>query len=74
VQAEFDRRANVALIKLVDDPTEAGRGGTTYTVGHQHARGIINLEFDRKGRLIEIEVMGATRALPAEFLAEARRV
>jgi hypothetical protein len=34
---------------------------------------MINLDFDSKVRLIEIEVMGATHALAAEFLAEAKR-
>jgi len=35
---------------------------------------MINLDFDAKGRLIEIEVIDATQALPAEFLAKATRV
>jgi len=35
---------------------------------------MINLDFDAKGRLIEIEVIDATQGLPAEFLAKATRV
>ena len=35
---------------------------------------MILLDFDAKGRLIEIEVMDATRALRPEFLENAERV
>lgn len=33
---------------------------------------MINLDFDREGRLIGIEVLSASRSLPPELLAEAR--
>jgi uncharacterized protein YuzE len=32
------------------------------------------LDFDRKGRLIGIEVVGATQALPRAFLDRAERI
>ncbi len=38
------------------------------------ARGSVILKFDRNGRLIGIEVLNASRALPKEFLAAAERL
>jgi uncharacterized protein YuzE len=46
---------------------------------HQHVveepdmPGMIVLDFDKNGRLIGIEVLGATKALPAELLRSAKR-
>ena len=57
IRIEFDRRADAAYIYL----REIEDGGVHKTVPVHDASGMVNLDFDRKGRLIGIEVGPATR-------------
>ena len=72
MRVTFDRAANAAYIYL----REIGPGeiGETVNADGKHTRGKVNLDFDKKGRLIGIEVLDATRALPAEVLDSAQRI
>jgi uncharacterized protein YuzE len=72
MRVTFDRAANAAYIYL----REIGSGEVHETVNAdgKHTRGMVNLDFDKKGRLIGIEVLDATRALPQEVLDAAQRI
>jgi uncharacterized protein YuzE len=72
MRVTFDRAANAAYIYL----REIGSGEVHETVNAdgKHNRSMVNLDFDQKGRLIGIEVLDATRALPQEVLDAAQRI
>jgi uncharacterized protein YuzE len=68
----FDRASNAAYIYLKEiAPGEAER---QHLVDEPHTRGMIVLDFDKKGRFIGIEILDAARALPAEALDAAERI
>ena len=70
IKVTFDRHANAAYIYLRDiDP-----GGVAQTVHVDEAPGMVNLDFDAKGRLIGIEVLPAARHLPIDLLDRAERI
>ncbi len=70
VRVTFDRKANAAYVYL----QEIGPGGVARTVPVDDAPGMINLDFDRAGRPIGIEVLPATRHLPPQLLEQAERL
>jgi uncharacterized protein YuzE len=72
VRVTFDRSANAAYIYLT--PIAEGEPARQHVVDEPHARGMIVLDFDKKGRLIGIEVLDATKALPDEVLRTAERL
>jgi uncharacterized protein YuzE len=72
VRIEFDREANAAYIYLKD--IASGEATRQHVVDEPHTRGMIVLDFDKKGRLIGVEVLDATRALPQELLDRAERL
>jgi uncharacterized protein YuzE len=72
VRVTFDRRANAAYIYLV--PIGAGEAVRTVPVDADRLEGFINLDFDEHGRLLGIEVLNATRLLPAGVLDHAERL
>src|SRR5688572_30811903 len=75
MRVTFDRRANAAYIYLA--PTEEDSPGVvarTETVSAAYIKGMVNLDFDKHGRLFGIEVLGATRLLPQQLLAGAERL
>jgi uncharacterized protein YuzE len=66
VRVKYDRDADAAYICLADiEP-----GGVAATVpGEPGSKAFgINLDFDGDGRLVGIEIMGASSALPPGFL------
>lgn len=67
----YDPEADAAYIQFVE---EIGVGGVTKTVGCDplEVGGMINLDFDRDGRLLGIEVLDASRILPREMLKDSR--
>jgi len=68
VRIEHDRENNVAYIYLVDEIGE-GEAVTQIEVEDDDLRGEIVLDLDREGRLLGIEVLGASRVLRPEVLA-----
>ena len=68
MRVEFDRSANAAYIYL----REIEDGGVAKTVVIDEAP--VQLDFDKHGRLIGIEVLRATRYLPDEVLKKAERI
>lgn len=70
MRIEYDREADAAYIQLVKD---IGAGGVHKTVGCDPSEvgGMINLDFDAVGRLVGIEILDASKMLPAELLARA---
>ena len=72
MRVTFDRSGNSAYIYLKD--IERRESARQHHVDEPHTRGMIVLDFDKKGRLIGIEVLDATRALPQEVLDAAERI
>lgn len=71
MRVTFDRTANVAYIYLATFEEPKGQVAKTESVAPAHVQGTVNLDFDKHGRLLGIEVLGATRLLPYESLEEA---
>jgi uncharacterized protein YuzE len=68
MNVKYDAQADAAYIQLVD---EIGAGGVAKTYPCDPTEvGMINLDFDREGRLLGIEVLGASKVLPLELLKE----
>jgi uncharacterized protein YuzE len=72
VRITCDRSANAAYIHLTD--IDACGVAKTVHFEDPDVRGMINLDFDASGRLIGIEVVGATHALPSGILDDADRI
>lgn len=72
MHATHDPSADAAHIRLraIEDRGVA----STYTCDAAEVGGMIHLDFDAEGRLIGIEVLDASRKLPPELLAGARRL
>lgn len=71
VRFKYDKEADAAYIWL-GDSREAGRTARTEVVDLEIENGAITLDFDDRGRLIGIEILGATKLLPAALLEEDR--
>lgn len=71
MEITVDRGADAAYICLVR--AKPGSVESSYIVNRSEVPGqrFIVLDFDADNRLIGIEVLGASHALPEEFLAEA---
>jgi len=52
---------------IVDELSDGGVSHS-HSVADEDAAGMINLDFDAEDRLLGIEVIGASEALPAELL------
>jgi uncharacterized protein YuzE len=67
MRLEYDREADAAYIQLVE---EISSGGVHRTVGCDPSEvgGMINLDFDAKGRLVGIEILDASKMLSPELL------
>jgi uncharacterized protein YuzE len=72
MRVTFERSSNAAYIALKE--IGDGEAARQHVVDEPHTRGMIVLDFDKKGRLIGIEVLDATRALPQEVLEHAERL
>jgi uncharacterized protein YuzE len=70
LRVTFDRGADAAYIYLTDiRPSSVDR-----TVMVDGIPEFINLDFDDAGRVLGIEVLGATACLPPELLEQAERI
>ena len=63
----YDRSVDAAYIQLSRRRT-AGSVTKTYPCDPLEVGGEINLDFDSEGRLIGIEILDASKRLPAELL------
>lgn len=68
MNVKYDSQADAAYIQLVHE-ISAGGVARTYPCDPNEA-GMINLDFDHEGRLVGIEVLGASQLLPPELLVE----
>ncbi|WP_245985199.1 DUF2283 domain-containing protein [Streptomyces tateyamensis] len=69
----FDQTANAAYLSFAD-PETAPKVAHMYACDPIAVRGMINLDFDEQGRLLGIEVLGATSKLPQRLLDTAERL
>jgi len=70
MKLEYDPQIDAAYISLADE-IGSGAAATTVPVDPEEIDGEINLDFDRDGRLIGIEIQSASRFLPPSLLASA---
>lgn len=64
----FDKNANAVAIQLTD---ELDYSEFVYLCDPKQIGGMINLDFNKDGKLIEIEIMDATKFVPKEVLDNA---
>jgi uncharacterized protein YuzE len=72
MRVRYDPEADAAYIYLRE--IEPGGVDDTYMADPEVATDMINLDFDRDGRLIGIEVLSASRQLPPELIARRSRL
>lgn len=72
MRVTFDPEANAAYVYLKDQIPPGGVSRSEFC-DVEVAGGPVFLQFDSDGRLIGIEILGATELLPAEVLDEAER-
>ena len=67
MRVTYDKSTDVAYIYMTSD---IGAGGVakTYCCDPLEVNGQINLDFDHDGRLVGIEVLGASKRLPLAIL------
>ncbi|GAA2282271.1 hypothetical protein GCM10010402_44040 [Actinomadura luteofluorescens] len=76
LKVTYDQQADAAYIYFVD-PAQAGGPGTvafTYPCDPIDVKGMINLDFDKEGRVLGIEILDASSKLPAYLLDAAERL
>ncbi len=66
MKLKYDKEADAAYLSLKD--IGIGEASQTYCCNPQEVNGMINLDFDKEGRLIGIEVLDASKKLPQELL------
>lgn len=71
MKISYDKSVDAAYIYLTDE-TEAGGVAKTYCCDPLEVNGQIHLDFDREGRLIGIEVLGASQRLPEAVITGKR--
>ena len=69
MRVTYDPEIDAAYIYLRE--IETGGAAYTYPARPEIETDMINLDFDREGRLIGIEVLSASRHLPAELITQA---
>lgn len=72
MRVSYDPSVDAAYIRLVDS---IGTGGVDFTYGCDPSEvgGMIHLDFDADGRLVGLEVLGASGKLPIALLNQAER-
>ncbi|MEK7535956.1 MAG: DUF2283 domain-containing protein [Patescibacteria group bacterium] len=66
VKIKYDKSADAAYVYFSEFPPE--KVEKTYLCDPQEVKGMINLDFDKDGKLIGIEVMDASKKLSKELL------
>jgi uncharacterized protein YuzE len=65
----YDKEIDAAYLRLIE-PIEPGQVSKTVPIDPREIDGEINLDFDRDGHLIGIEIQTASRFLSALLLAD----
>jgi uncharacterized protein YuzE len=73
VRVGFDAAGNAAYILLTETDVQALEPGPRHVCEIPDIPGLVALEFDGRGHLVGIEVLGAQQVLAPDFLARARR-
>ena len=68
----YDKEVDAAYIRLA--PIDAGAVAKTYPCDPVEVNGMINLDFARNGRLLGIEIIGASQKLPESVLSMAEPI
>jgi uncharacterized protein YuzE len=68
MRVTFHRRTNAAYIYFTEEGASR-HVAKTYACDPTQVDGMINLDFDAEGRLIGVEVLGASDKLPSSLLA-----
>jgi uncharacterized protein YuzE len=71
MKLSYDKSIDAAYIQLALE-IDAGGVAKTYPCDPLAVEGQINLDFDAAGRLVGIEILGASRKLPPELLRQER--
>jgi uncharacterized protein YuzE len=69
----YDKSADAAYIYFIENP-QPGWVKFTYPCNPSQIKGMINLDFDQDGRLGDIEILDASKKLPAELLKLAEQL
>lgn len=72
MRVTYDSTVDAAYIYL-QDRISPGEASKTYPCDPAKVNGIINLDFDKYGRLLGIEVLDARHRLPPELIEQATR-
>lgn len=70
----FDCGANAAYTYRAEEGEGQPEGGRTVVVEDAHMKGMINLNLKKHGRLLGIEIVGATRLLRYSYIHHAERI
>jgi uncharacterized protein YuzE len=70
MKIQYDRSVDAAYISFLGE-NEGPSFGFSYTCDAKKVGGQINLNFDISGRLIGIEILQASKKLPASLIADA---
>jgi uncharacterized protein YuzE len=68
----LDETVNAAYVFFVDE-VRAGEAVKTVCVDPLDIGGMVNIDLDAEGKILGIEVLGATQLLPASLLGQMRR-
>ncbi len=69
IRVTYDRQADAAYIYL-KNKIEPGGVANTHLCEIDELKGMINLDFDRNGQLVGIEILGAFALLQNDFFAD----
>lgn len=67
----YDQTVDAAYIALVDEIADGAVTQQLHSLATPGELGEVTLDFDENGRLLGVEVLGATKVLPKEVLAVA---
>jgi uncharacterized protein YuzE len=70
MKVTYDRSVDAAYIYLAENIGD-GCVKKTYACDPEEVGGIINIDFDEDGRILGVEVLGASHHLPKKMLKEA---
>ena len=72
MEVEYDENSDAAYIYL--KKIKPAGVAKTYLCDPREVDGMINLDFDKNGQLIGIEVIDASKKLPQEILDQAKKI